>query len=207
MSILDITDLVQDNTAEIIKWLKENLIDGQYEWLDSHKNIEIKNQVINVNGNINLEMKNKGNLPEFIKFGKVTGHFICSNCELTSLRGVPYFVGGSFDCSYNKLTTLKNGPKFVEGNYYASDNELTSIRKNHFLPKYLRILNVNRNRNLKFITGLSDINIESLYIKECYEVRGAENIKHVRFIFARHSNKLINEMIIKGIRKGISFML
>ena len=203
MSILDITDLVQDNTTEIIEWLKENLIDGQYEWLDSHKNIEIKNRVINVNGNINLELKNKDNIPEFIKFGKVTGHFICSNCELTSLRGVPDFVGGSFDCTHNNLTTLKGGPKIVKGNYYASDNKLTSIRKDHFLPKYLRMLNVNRNRNLKFITGLSDMIIESLYIGECYEVRGTENIKHVHFIFARYSGKLINEMIIKG----INFML
>lgn len=203
MSILDITDLVQDNTTEILEWLKENLIDNQYEWLESRKQIEVKNGIININGSINLNLKNKGNLPEFIKFGKVTGHFVCNNCKFTSLRGVPDFVGGSFDCSYNNLTTLKNGPKVIEGNYYASDNNLTSIRKNHFLPKYIRTLNVNRNRNLKFITGLSDMNIESLYIKECYKVRGAENIKHIHYIFAQYSKELINEMTIKG----ISFML
>lgn len=64
-----------------------------------------------------------------VKFGKIDGHFYCSNNELTSLEGAPRYVVKSFDCSNNKLTTLEGGPDRVWwGEYKCSKNQLTSLK-------------------------------------------------------------------------------
>jgi hypothetical protein len=84
-----------------------------------------------------------------VKFGEVTGHFICDenfamksligapikvggnfNCsenQLTSLEGAPQEIGGFFNCSENQLTSLKGGPRIVKGGYSCILNELTSL--------------------------------------------------------------------------------
>jgi hypothetical protein len=64
-----------------------------------------------------------------VKFGKIDGHFYCSNNELTSLEGAPRYVVKSFDCSNNKLTTLEGGPDRVWwGDYKCSKNQLVSLK-------------------------------------------------------------------------------
>jgi hypothetical protein len=52
-----------------------------------------------------------------ISFGHVSGHFFCSNNELTSLKGAPQTVGGDFSCSYNDLTSLEGAPQTVGGDF------------------------------------------------------------------------------------------
>ena len=62
-----------------------------------------------------------------INFGKVTGHFDCSELALVSLKGAPTEVGGYFDCHNNRLTSLKGAPQIVGGRFDCSRNQLTSL--------------------------------------------------------------------------------
>jgi hypothetical protein len=101
---------------------------------------------VDVDGDVYLNQSGLEKLP--LKFGKVSGHFICySNqltslegaprevgggfyCwrnQLTSLEGAPYEVGSIFNCSENQLTSLEGGPKEVGGNFNCENNKLTSL--------------------------------------------------------------------------------
>ena len=96
-----------------------------------------------VEGDVDLHAMNLIKLP--MKFGKVSGDFLCDtnqlttldgspikveemfNCEgnkLTSLEGCPKFVGRGFNCGYNNLTSLEEGPKEVGGYFYCSNNPI-----------------------------------------------------------------------------------
>lgn len=198
MSILDIDSIIQNDKIDeiILKWMKEILMNSGYDWEQvlARKQIKLINGVIDFYGNLNLRFSKKGNFPNYIKFGKVTGSFSCSGCGLTSLRGTPDYVGGNFDCSCNYLTTLKNGPKEVKGAYYADFNNLKNILVSHNLPEKLQVLNIEHNINLKNISGLYNINIDSLYIRDCKNVYGAENIEHIPHIFPFGSTKLVEEL-------------
>ena len=109
-----------------------------------------KDGLVDVNGNVDLRSKGLTELP--LRFGMVSGYFICSynklanlegapesvdgsfwchNNELTTLEGSPYSVGGDFNCSWNELTTLKDSPKSVGGYFWCNNNPLTLlIQKN-----------------------------------------------------------------------------
>ena len=63
-----------------------------------------------------------------INFGKVTGHFDCSELALVSLKGAPTEVGGYFDCHNNRLTSLKGAPQKVGGGFFCYGNNLTSLK-------------------------------------------------------------------------------
>ena len=62
-----------------------------------------------------------------INFGKVTGHFDCSELALVSLKGAPTELGGYFTCNDNQLTSLKGAPQEVGGRFDCSRNQLTSL--------------------------------------------------------------------------------
>ena len=62
-----------------------------------------------------------------INFGKVTGHFNCSELALVSLKGAPTEVGGDFNCFRNQLTSLEGAPTEVGGYFSCSMNQLTSL--------------------------------------------------------------------------------
>ena len=62
-----------------------------------------------------------------INFGKVTGHFDCSELALVSLKGAPTEVGGYFDCHNNRLTSLEGAPQTIGGGFSCSNNKLTSL--------------------------------------------------------------------------------
>ena len=62
-----------------------------------------------------------------INFGKVTGHFDCSELVLVSLKGAPTEVGGYFDCHNNRLASLEGAPQEVGGRFDCSRNQLTSL--------------------------------------------------------------------------------
>jgi len=82
---------------------------------------------IDVDGNVDLEEKldNMEKLP--VKFGKVSGYFMCIRNKLTTLEGCPKYIGGDFWCFGNNLTTLEYCPKYIGGNYYSD------ILTHHFL--------------------------------------------------------------------------
>jgi hypothetical protein len=122
-----------------------------YKWLRGifkkrkHRNltleqIEFLNRVCGNNDNCNCTLNSDGSvdvdgsvylnngLYEIpIKFGRVRGHFNCSNNQLTTLKNAPNWVGGSFYCSHNNITSLEFAPSKVGGNFDCSYNNLTSL--------------------------------------------------------------------------------
>jgi hypothetical protein len=80
----------------------------------------------NVVGDVRLTLCSLFNIP--IRFGIVTGDFMCSYNRLTSLFGCPVSVGGDFFCVNNQLLTLEHCPKEVLGSFNCRDNQLTSLK-------------------------------------------------------------------------------
>ena len=62
-----------------------------------------------------------------VRFGHVTGYFMCHTNRLTSLEGAPREVGGGFWCTGNKLTSLVGAPQIVGGDFRCNYNKLTSL--------------------------------------------------------------------------------
>ena len=87
-----------------------------------------KDGSVSVFGDVNLESKKLVRIP--LNFKTVTGDFLCSFNELTSLEGCPSTVGGNFNCHFNRLKNLKGGPVKVGGNYNCGLNYFTSYPKN-----------------------------------------------------------------------------
>jgi hypothetical protein len=102
-------------------YIFSNVVSGNY-------NIS-KNNIVNVNGDVNFNYKSEDykKVIKKYKFGHVSGDFMCSNNNLTSLEGAPDNVGGNFMCSNNNLTSLEGAPDNVEGSFMCYDNELTSL--------------------------------------------------------------------------------
>lgn len=102
------------------------------------KYFDIQNYTVNrdgsidVNGTVYFDPAKKshlfgdsGRLP--LKFNHVSGNFLCSCLNLTTLEGSPNTVGGSFFAELNKLTDLKGAPQIVNGSFYCVNNDLTSL--------------------------------------------------------------------------------
>jgi hypothetical protein len=118
--------LFSKEQSEMIKFLNGGIAPHGCWRYDAEKDL------VNIWGDFNCEGQG---LKDFkgVKFGKIEGHFNCSNNELTSLEGSPRYVVKSFDCSNNKLTSLEGGPdKVWWGDYKCSKNQLVSLNG---LPK------------------------------------------------------------------------
>lgn len=90
------------------------------------KNYQINDDgSVDVDGDVRIIGTNLDKLP--IKFGRVTGNFLCFNLGLKTLEGSPYYVGNSFDCSSNKLVNLKYSPGEVVHHFDCSNNDLKSL--------------------------------------------------------------------------------
>ena len=141
--LLHILDTSQNEKTGVFKIDEKLYSDGSKSIvkLDSKKDYDIKdlcefygieNYTINpdglvdVDGGVDLNKFTLKKLP--FKFGKVTGHFDCSNNNLTSLQGAPTSVGGGFICSNNNLTSLQGAPTSVVGSFFCTENNLTSLQ-------------------------------------------------------------------------------
>jgi hypothetical protein len=62
-----------------------------------------------------------------VKFGVVSGDFLCGSNALTSLEGAPHTVGGRFDCSCNPLTSLEGSPQWVGEDFTCYETHITSL--------------------------------------------------------------------------------
>ena len=76
------------------------------------KEYNIENYTVNSDGTIDVNgdvriFKKGGSKVIPLRFGKVTGYFMCDNNKLTSLEGCPKEVGGDFHCSDNKLRRIE----------------------------------------------------------------------------------------------------
>jgi hypothetical protein len=100
------------------------------KWLDD---MDVENYIINddytidVKRNLSLCNKNFVRFPDYIKFGKVGGHFSCHNTRLVSLEGAPYQIAGFFWVHHNNLTNLTGSPKYILGSYWVNSNNLVSL--------------------------------------------------------------------------------
>jgi len=94
----------------------ENLIS---KWIKGTYEID-ENGYYNVEGDVKIGYWERERLP--IKFGKVSGDFLCLLRRLTSLEGCPKEVGGNFNCSNNKLMSLEGCPEKVGENFYCQNN-------------------------------------------------------------------------------------
>ena len=120
---------------KINTWWKTTF-SGQKEQVNSllkdHFDIKEKAQIdpvsgiVNVTGNVALKKQVKfTQLP--VKFGEVTGGFICGPNGLTSLQGAPTKLGGHFWCNSNQLTSLQGAPSHVKNSFLCHDNQLSSL--------------------------------------------------------------------------------
>jgi hypothetical protein len=89
-------------------------------------NYTIENGIVNVNGSVDLREFSITQIK--VKFGTVTGNFLCNNNPLKTLDNAPNIVGGSFRCAYNKLTSLEGSPKEVGGSFDCNGNKLTNLK-------------------------------------------------------------------------------
>lgn len=93
-------------------------------WLERHqvKNFKIEaDGTVDVDGNVRLLHYDGASVP--VKFGKVTGDFICSIGELQSLQNFPTEVDGDCMVDHNILTSFEGLPQKVGGSMMASGNE------------------------------------------------------------------------------------
>jgi len=89
------------------------------------KNYTINEDTVDVDGDVFLFSEDLDKLP--IKFGKVTGNFLCWNNKLKNLYGAPKYVGKSFACFSNLLESLEGGPEYVGDSYWCYDNQLENL--------------------------------------------------------------------------------
>lgn len=105
---------------QILNWMKENCLLLSNGSLRPHFNedmIDIRdNYKIDVFSNVYIKNTSIIELPPFIQFGKVHGHFsYYSNRKLKSLRGCPEWILKDFRVQDAKITSLKYGPEYVGG--------------------------------------------------------------------------------------------
>lgn len=105
---------------QIIGWLKENCLFVSSNALRPHFDedlIEIHDDYkIDVYANVYVKNISITELPQFIQFGSVHGHFsYYSNKKLKSLRGCPEWILKDFRVHDAKITSLKHSPEYVGG--------------------------------------------------------------------------------------------
>ena len=89
--------------------------------------------LVDVDGHVNLNGKVLYTIGRYsleklpLKFGTVTGYFLCNNNKLTTLEGAPHTVGNSFGCDGNKLTSLEFAPKSVGEHFWCNYNNIRSF--------------------------------------------------------------------------------
>ena len=73
-------------------------------------------------GDIELTKELLPYFKKYFKIKRVNGEFDCGSLNLTSLTElpIPEYVGGSFSCAYNKLTSLEGVPKYVGSHFFVN---------------------------------------------------------------------------------------
>lgn len=89
-----------------------------------------KDGIVDVNGDVFLNMWKHGHISKFppLKFGTVTGNFICNRMGLSTLEGCPRSIGGNLFCYINRITSFVGGPTHVGGDIYCNDNRISSLK-------------------------------------------------------------------------------
>ena len=123
---------------------------GLSSWTEVNSYKIRDNLVVDTNGTVDLSEKKLSKIP--VKFGEVTGSFICHSNLLTSLEGSPDIVDKIFNCSNNPyLTSLKGSPEKIGGSFDCRNNpKLASLEGG---PKIVDIIDCSENKSLTSLKG------------------------------------------------------
>ena len=108
----------------------QELTQEQKDWLDKCTkgtySFNPKTGLVDVDESFNCSRQG---LTDFkgVRFGYVSGSFICFSNRLTSLEGAPRRVKEYFNCGNNQLTSLDGAPQSVGGSFDCSNNFLISL--------------------------------------------------------------------------------
>jgi len=115
---------------EYLNVIEKTLTQEQKDWLDNFTEgtwwVNPSTGLVDVNGDFHFSGYKFKNLMG-VRFGRVSGNFLCQFTQLTSLKGSPEEVGGNFDCADNNLFSLEGAPQKVGKSFFCSDNQLTSL--------------------------------------------------------------------------------
>ncbi len=180
------------------------------KWLKSHnvENYKItEDGFIDVDGEVRLDNMRMPRLPGPVKFGTVSGDFICSSTGLTTLRGCPREVGtnefgGDFMADYNNITSLEGGPRTTGGNYSCTGcDDLESLQ--HMAEKIGGSIFAQQLPKVKNLQGIHKI------VRQCggvFELTGTKLESHVLgllMIKGLESVKMDNTQVAEIINKHL----
>ncbi len=170
MNLLSIKGNMLTGPDEIEKWLVQYNIENYRLQKNSQHGF-----IVNTQGDVNLKGQNLARIP--IKFGRIEGHFDCSENKLKDFDFAPYYVAHGFYASQNELTSLKGCPNFVGADMNVSENKIKNL---DFFPKFLgREFNISKNE-LKTLEGLPKVMNGGLFCRanRLQSLKGApEHIK------------------------------
>jgi len=92
---------------------------------------------VNVDVSVNMSNMNLNEIP--VKFGRVYGHFNCSNNNLTTLKNIPNYLGYSLKFSGNNLTDYFKNIK--EEDFTLWEN----LNWEEVLQEYPFLINITKN--------------------------------------------------------------
>jgi hypothetical protein len=106
-------------TKEQLNWL-DKCVKGSWKY-------NPQTGLVDVDGDFDCSDQN---LQDFkgVKFGDVSGNFLCYYNQFTTLEGAPQAVGGDFIYRDNQLTSLVGAPQAVGGDFICFENQLTSLK-------------------------------------------------------------------------------
>jgi len=133
------------NIDDINKWLKKHGITGFHI---------LKDNSVDVNGDVRLADKLSNLLKLPLKFNIVDGNFDISDNELVSLEGCPTKVTGNFHCFKNEISSLKGSPKEVGGSFIILRNNIASLK---YSPSIVKEDYVCSHNPLKDLEGLKTV--------------------------------------------------
>jgi hypothetical protein len=134
------------NIDEINRWLRKHGITNFHI---------LKDNSVDVNGDVRLADKLSNLLKLPLKFNIVDGNFDISDNELVSLEGCPTKVTGNFHCFKNEISSLKGSPKEVGGSFIVLKNNIASLK---YSPSIVREDYVCSHNPLVELEGLKTVN-------------------------------------------------
>lgn len=132
-----------------------------------------------------------------VTFGKITGTFDCSYCNLESLERGPHTVGKFFHCNNNNLSSLKGSPISVRQYFTCYSNPLKSLE---YLPSNPIEI------GFPFIEGLPLLRVlkyDTLTMFEDYSRISRENRKFPLWILRKYNNRNITRANILACQKEL----
>lgn len=109
--------------GQILKTVSVEVLQGDLI-IDNELYLDVESKIREIRGNVRIKIDK---IPLWLKSVKLIGDFDCYRCNLTSLNGSPYWVGGNFWASENDLENLVGAPNFIGGDFLCGWNNITSL--------------------------------------------------------------------------------